>query len=327
MRVLVVGGAGYIGSVCGAHLVEHGHHVVVLDDLSTGHPQAAPGPLVQGDVRDRARTAELLRAGRFDAVMHFAARAVVGDSVRRPTDTFSVNVGGTAALVDAMNLAGVRSLVFSSTCAVYGEPLHLPLTEDHPHAPVSPYGESKSIAERILGLAREREGLRVTALRYFNAAGAASDGSRGEAHHPETHLVPLALAAAAGASRPLTLFGDDWPTRDGTCVRDYVHVEDLAEAHRLALTALVDGEAGSAYNLGTGRGATVREVLQAVERVTGRPVPHGVEGRRAGDPAELWADGSRARSALGWRPKHDLERIVADAARWAAAPRYGGTPV
>jgi UDP-glucose-4-epimerase GalE len=317
VKVLVVGGAGYIGSVCGAHLVAHGHQIVVLDDLSAGHVEASPGPLVVADVRDRHAVARILRAGRFDAVMHFAARAVVSESVRRPTDTFSVNVGGTAALVEAMADAEVRTLVFSSTCAVYGEPQRLPLTEDHPKDPVSPYGESKWMAERVLALAREREGLRVSCLRYFNAAGASADGRHGESHDPETHLIPLALAAASGAIPPLALYGDDWPTRDGTCVRDYVHVEDLADAHRLALLALAEGDPGLACNLGTGGGHTVREVLEAVQRVTGRSVPHRVEARRPGDPAELWADPALAKRALGWDPKRDLDEIVRDAARWA----------
>ena len=323
MRVLVVGGAGYVGSICGAHLQAHGHEVIVLDDLSVGHVAASPGPLIVGDVRDRAQLRQLFRSTRFDAVMHFAAKAVVSESVQHPTETFSVNVGGTSALVEAMLEAGVRCLVFSSTCAVYGEPQQLPLREDHPKAPVSPYGESKVMAERVLALAREREGLRVTSLRYFNAAGAAPDGSRGEAHHPETHLIPLALMAARGKGPPLSLYGDDWPTRDGTCVRDYVHVLDLAEAHRLALDALIAGDRGLECNLGTGNGATVREVLAAVERVCGRSVPHKVVPRRPGDPAELWADPSLAAKVLGWKAKFDLDAIVRDAARWAAFPAYG----
>jgi UDP-arabinose 4-epimerase len=323
VRVLVVGGAGYVGSICAAHLKASGHEIVVFDDLSAGYSAASPGPLVVGDIRDRWQLRRVLTSTPFDAVMHFAAKAVVNESVRNPTTTFAVNVGGTANLVEAMLEAGVRSLVFSSTCAVYGEPKQLPLREDHPQDPVSPYGESKAAAERVLALAREREGLRVTALRYFNAAGALPDGSLGEAHHPETHLIPLALAAAQGKGPALELYGEDWPTRDGTCVRDYVHVLDLARAHRLALEALVAGDKGLACNLGTGQGATVREVLQAIERVTGKAVPHRISGRRAGDPAELWADPSLAERALGWRAELDLDTIVRDAARWAASPSYG----
>lgn len=323
MKVLVVGGAGYIGSLCGAHLVAHGIEVVCLDDLSTGFAEASPGELVIGDIRDPGLVARVLRGNGFDAVMHFAAVAVVPQSVRAPTQTFSVNVGGTAALLEGMAIAGVRSLVFSSTCAVYGEPQRLPLDETHPFAPVSPYGESKVMAERLLELAREREGLRVTALRYFNASGAAPDGSRGESHHPETHLIPLALAAAFEQGPPIAVFGEDWPTRDGTCVRDYIHVLDLAEAHRLALMRLVEGDTGTVCNLGTGGGQTVREVMDAIERVTGRTVPHRVEGRRAGDPASLFADSTRARTVLGWNPRYDLDAIIEHAARWAKAPRYG----
>lgn len=326
MKALVVGGAGYIGGFCGAHLAERGWDVVTFDDLSEGHAEAAVGRLVVGDVNDRAALTSVLGAERFDAVLHFAAKAVVSESVRHPTETFSVNVGGTAALVQAMTDAGVRSLVFSSTCAVYGEPERLPLVEDHPKAPVSPYGESKWMAERVLALAREQEGLRVSMLRYFNAAGAAPDGSRGEAHQPETHLLPLALAAAFGQAPAIAVYGNDWPTRDGTCVRDYIHVLDLAEGHRLALEALLDGDPGDAFNLGSGGGSTVREVLEAIGRVTGREVPHHVEGRRPGDPAELWADPSRARSKLGWTTRYELDDIVRHAARWAEAPRYASAP-
>jgi len=321
MNVLVVGGAGYVGSLCGAHLRAAGDDVVVLDDLTAGHREACPGPLIEGDVRDRALVAGVLREGRFDAVLHFAARAVVGDSMAHPAETFSVNVGGTLALLDAMSSAGVRCLVFSSSCAVYGEPRNVPITEDHPFAPVSPYGESKAVAERILDLAREREGLRITALRYFNAAGAAPDASRGESHDPETHLVPLALRALRDG-RELPVFGTDWPTRDGTCVRDYVHVLDLADAHRRALRALVDGASGGAYNLGTGGGTTVHEVFAAIERVTGGRVPWRAEPRRPGDPAELWADVSRVRRELDWEARYGLDDIVAHAAAWSRAPRY-----
>jgi UDP-glucose-4-epimerase GalE len=296
---------------------------VVLDDLSTGWEAACPGPLVRADVRDRATLVGLLREGRFDAVLHFAARAVVAESVRHPSATFSVNVGGTAALVEAMLDAGVRRLVFSSTCAVYGEPRTLPLREDHPFDPVSPYGESKAVAERMLALARDREGLQVTCLRYFNAAGATEDGRRGEAHVPETHLLPLAIASARGTRPPLVVYGDDWPTHDGTCIRDYVHVLDLADAHRRALDELLAGSEGTALNLGTGRGTTVREMLDAVGRAVGRPVPHHLEGRRAGDPAVLLADPTRAKERLGWWAERSLDHIVRDAVSWASNPRYG----
>jgi len=323
-KILVVGGAGYIGSICAAALQRAGHHTVALDDLSTGHREAARGELIVADVRDRATVARVLKEGRFDAVMHFAAKSQVGESMRMPVRYYDVNMGGTAALLDAMDTAGVRSLVFSSTCAIYGDPTYLPLDEAHPWAPVSVYGDSKAMVERMLAAAREREGLRVTALRYFNAAGAMPDGSLGESHDPETHLIPIALQAAMGQRGPLSLFGDDYATRDGTCVRDYIHVLDLAEAHRLALERLLDGDAGDAYNVGTGVGTTVREVLDAIQRVSGEPVPYAVAARREGDPPELYAKADKIRAALGWEPRWtDIDDIIRTALGWARAPRYG----
>ncbi len=323
-RVLVVGGAGYIGSVCARALAEQGADVTTLDDLSTGHRGAVTGPLLVADLRDRARVREVLRSGRFDAVMHFAARSVVGDSVHQPLPYYDVNVGGTTILIQEMLDAGVSSLVFSSTCAIYGAPQVLPLDEEQPFAPVSPYGETKLVVEQLLKHCRERHGLRVTCLRYFNAAGAVlTPPALGEAHRPETHLIPLAIEAALGRRPPLAVFGDDYPTRDGTCVRDYVHVLDLADAHLRALRRLLDGDPGDAYNVGTGVGTTVREVLDAVGAAVGQPVPHTLQGRRAGDPPELWARADKIKRALGWAPQHlDIQDIVASAARWAAAPRY-----
>lgn len=322
-RVLVVGGAGYIGSVCGRHLARAGHTVETLDDLSTGHAAAASGLLHRVDLRDRGAVDAVLARG-FDAVLHFAARSLVGESVQAPLPYFDVNIGGTLVLLDAMARHGVRRLVFSSTCAVYGNPLSLPLTEAHPFAPVSPYGLSKRIVEDLLAELRARAGLHVTTLRYFNAAGATDDGALGEAHHPETHLIPLAIAAARGERPPLSLFGTDYPTPDGTCLRDYVHVEDLATAHAAALGRLLEGDPGGAYNLGTGRGHSVREVLDAVDHVVGRPVPVILGPRRAGDPPALYADPSAAATALGWRAaRTDLRATVASAAAWAARPRFG----
>jgi UDP-glucose-4-epimerase GalE len=322
-RVLVVGGAGYIGSVCAAHLVTHGYEVEVYDDLSTGHREAVSTPLHVGDIRDRGRLAEVLAAGRFDAVMHFAAKSLVGESVSHPLRYFDVNVGGTATLVQAMLDAGVRSLVFSSTCAVYGVPDSLPIPEDHPHRPVSPYGESKAMVEQLLAACREREGLRVTSLRYFNAAGATLDARLGEAHSPETHLIPLALQAAMGLRPPLKLFGTDYETRDGTCIRDYIHVLDLAEVHRLAIAELIAGDRGGSFNLGTGVGTTVREVIASIERITGMTVPHSEAARREGDPPALYAAADTVRARFGWTPKHaHIDDIVRTAAAWAKAPRY-----
>lgn len=322
-KVLIVGGAGYIGSACAVSLLEAGWQVATYDDLSTGHRQAAQGDLIVGDIRDRSRLEGVLRAGRFDAVMHFAAKSLVGESTRHPLRYYDVNTGGTAALVEAMLSAGVNRLVFSSSCAIYGDPVRLPLDEEHPRAPVSPYGDSKEMVERILAAVRAREGLQVTTLRYFNAAGALPDHGLGESHEPETHLIPLALQAALGQRPPLALFGEDYDTRDGTCVRDYIHVRDLASAHLLAMQRLLDGDAGDAYNVGTGLGTTVREVLGAVERVLGLPVPHHVAARREGDPPALYAKADKIRQALGWQPRHvDIDDIVRTAADWARAPKF-----
>lgn len=322
-RILVVGGAGYIGSVCARVLADAGCELVVLDDLSTGHRGAVPGELVVGDVRDRALLRSIFADRQFDAVMHFAAKSIVGRSVTEPLPCIDTNVSGSIALLTEMLEAGVRNLVFSSTCAIYGTPKALPLTEDHPFAPVSPYGESKAMVERILELSRQQHGLRVSCLRYFNAAGATPDGQLGEAHHPETHLIPLAIEAALGKRPPLKLFGTDYPTRDGTCVRDYVHVLDLADAHWRGLQRLLEGDPGKAYNVGTGVGTTVREVLEAVGEAVGTPVPYAEADRRDGDPAELWADPSLIRQELGWTPKRtNIRDMVGDATRWVRSPRY-----
>ncbi len=322
-RVLLVGGAGYIGSHCALLLREAGAETVIYDDLSTGHAEAVTGRLVHGDVRDRGHLASVLREGRFDGVMHFAARLLVGESVEHPLRYFDTNVAGTCSLLQAMADADLRTLVFSSSCAVYGEPRYLPLDETHPFAPVSPYGLSKLMVEQILDACREREGFRIASLRYFNAAGAHPGALLGEAHDPETHLVPLALEAAA-TGRPIRVFGRDWPTPDGTCLRDYVHVWDLAEAHRLALRALWDGHRGRAWNLGTGTGSSVLEVIAAVERVTGLEVRCEDTARRSGDPPALYAQAEAIRRDLGWSPRHaDLDVIVEHAWRWMQAPRFG----
>ncbi|HCH65876.1 MAG: UDP-glucose 4-epimerase GalE [Deltaproteobacteria bacterium] len=322
-RVLVIGGAGYIGSICARVFSDAGHRIVTLDNLSTGHRGAVSGPFIEGDIRDRKLLQEVLRSEPFDAVLHFAAKSVVGHSVHQPAHYFDVNVGGTIGLVQEMLDAGVRRMVFSSTCAIYGTPLTLPLTEDLPFAPVSPYGETKAMVERFLALCREREGLQVTCLRYFNAAGAMLDGSLGEAHDPETHLIPLAIQAAMGRRPPLKLFGTDYPTRDGTCVRDYIHVLDLADAHLRALKQLLEGDSGDGYNVGTGQGTTVREVLAATGRAVGTPVPHAPAPRRAGDPAALYAQSDKARLTLGWEPRFtDLDDIVSSAVKWARSPQF-----
>ena len=323
-KVLVVGGAGYIGSICAAVMrQEAGIEVETYDDLSTGHSQAVSGPLHEGDIRDIDRLTGVLGDGHFDAVMHFAAKSLVGESVAHPLRYYDVNVGGTATLLRAMAAAGVKNLVFSGTCAIYGNPETLPLDEDHPQRPVSPYGQSKKMVEEMLAACRAREGFRITTLRYFNAAGCMPDGSLGESHRTETHLIPLAIAAALERRPPLALFGDDYDTRDGTCIRDYIHVLDLADAHLRALKRLLEGDSGSAYNVGTGVGTTVREVLGSIERCLGHPVPHSVTARRAGDPPALYARADRIQEALGWQPRYTgIDDIVRTALTWAQSPRF-----
>ena len=319
MRVLVTGGAGFIGSATAAALIAAGHEVTVADDLSRGTMEMVPddAELWLGDVTDASMLDVVLRRERFDACLHFAALIEVGDSMARPEAYFRTNTAGTAVLLDALLEHGVERFVFSSTAATYGEPERTPIDEEHPQRPTNPYGESKLMTERMLGWLHERRGLRSASLRYFNAAGAVGrHGERSDEH--QTHLIPVALMAVTGQRPPLKVFGTDWPTPDGTCVRDYIHVADLAEAHVRALDA-VDREGLLRINLGNGRGSSVREVLDAVERATGQPVPHTDEPRRPGDPAVLIASADRARDVLGWEPTRDLDRIVGDA--WAHLER------
>jgi UDP-glucose 4-epimerase len=317
MRVLVTGGAGYIGSVVIETLVGAGHDVVALDDLSTGHRDAvvAPARLVEGDLLDTARVGEVLRTHRVEGVVHMAARALVGESVADPASYYRVNVGGGLSLLDAMRASGVGLLVFSSTAAVYGEPAKQPIDEADTLAPTNPYGESKLAFERALRWYRGAYGLRSTALRYFNAAGATERS--GERHAKETHLIPLVLQAAAGKRDAITVFGDDYATPDGTCVRDYDHVADLARAHVRALEALAGGGASEAYNLGGGGGTSVREVIEAARRLTGREIPVRIAARRPGDPSHLVASTERIRRELGWTPgRSALEEIIDSAWRF-----------
>ena len=319
MRVLVTGGAGFIGSATAAALRDAGHDVVCADDLSRGRADVVPDgvPLEVVDVTDAAALEPLLAAGRFEACLHFAALIEVGDSMARPEAYFLTNTAGTTVLLDALLRHGVERFVFSSTAATYGEPERTPIDEEHPQRPTNPYGESKLMTERMLGWLHERRGLRSASLRYFNAAGAVGrHGERADAH--QTQLIPVALMAVTGQRPPLKVFGTDWPTPDGTCVRDYIHVADLADAHVRALDA-VDREGLVRVNLGNGHGSSVREVLDAVERATGRHVPHTDEPRRPGDPAVLIASADRARAVLGWEPTRDLDRIVGDA--WAHLER------
>ena len=316
--VLVTGGAGYIGSFTVRALAARGVPVVVLDDLSRGHRGALPRgiPLVAARVQEHGRVRRLLRSRPFSAVVHFAAFAYVAESVEDPWKYRENNILGTAALLEEMIDAGVRAFVFSSSCAVYGVPRGSRIRETAPRAPVSPYGETKASSEALLERLEEAGGIRSFRLRYFNAAGAAADGSIGEDHDPEPHLIPRALGAASKGTS-LKVFGADYPTPDGTCVRDYVHVEDLAEAHVAAVERLARGRPGGALNLGTGRGHSVLEVARTVGEVTGRPVRTRVVARRPGDPPFLVAAPGRAKSVLGWEPRHGtLRSIVATAWEW-----------
>lgn len=314
-KYLVTGGAGYVGSVVAAHLLEAGHRVTVLDDLSTGHREGVPegADFIEGRIQDAATWLD----ASYDGVLHFAASSQVGESVVDPEKYWVNNVGGTTALLAAMRDAGVRTLVFSSTAATYGEPDEVPITEDAATAPTNPYGATKLAVDHMISGECAAHGLAAVSLRYFNVAGAY--GAYGERHDPESHLIPLVLQVAQGRREAISVFGDDYPTPDGTCVRDYIHVADLADAHLLALGAAAAGE-HLICNLGNGNGFSVREVIETVRQVTGHPIPEVVADRRGGDPAVLVASAERAKERLGWRPSRaDLKGIVADA--WEFAQR------
>lgn len=323
MRILVTGGAGYIGSHTAKLLAANGHEPVVFDDMSQGHEWAVKwGPLERGSLSDPARLAEVFASRKIDAVVHFAASALVGESMSNPAKYFRNNTVATLNLLDAMRAADVGTIVFSSTCATYGDPVRMPIDETHPQAPVNPYGESKLMVEKMLRWYGDAYGLRWMALRYFNAAGADPAGETGEDHDPESHLIPLVIDATRGTRPAVKIFGADYPTPDGTAVRDYVHVMDLAGAHLRALDRLGAGTASQAINLGTGRGHSVREVVDAVARVSGRIVPTVESPRRPGDPPELVAAPARAREVLGWTCQYaDLETIVRHAWAWHERPR------
>jgi UDP-glucose-4-epimerase GalE len=315
LAVLVVGGAGYIGSHAARALRRSGYEVLLYDNLSTGYQRLAQGfELVIGDIADEAKLRPAL--ARADAVMHFAAHAYVGESVQNPRKYFGNNVEAALSLLNATLDAGIRRFVFSSTCAVYGAPGKVPITEETPREPVNPYGGSKLFFEHALEAYSRAYGLRSARLRYFNAAGADESGEIGELHDPETHLIPLALAAAAPGSSQLQVFGSDYPTPDGTCIRDYIHVNDLAEAHVRALQHLEKGGDSLALNLGTGRGHSVLEVIQAAEAATGRPVRRNMGPRRPGDPPVLVADVAQSQKALGWKATRTLAEIVSSAWVW-----------
>ncbi|MGF7147341.1 UDP-glucose 4-epimerase [Sphingomonas zeicaulis] len=316
-RILVTGGAGYIGAHTAMRLAEAGFLPVVFDDLTNGHPEFVQwGPLEQGDVRDSLRLDAVLAEHRPVAIMHFAGLIEVSESVRAPQRFYDVNVRGALALAGAARRAGIDKFIFSSTCATYGEPMMLPMTEDHSQNPLNPYGHSKLLVERALGELCAEQQMRVVCLRYFNAAGADTQGRIGESHRCESHAIPLALRSVHRGAESFPIYGTDYATRDGTAERDYVHVVDLADAHVLALEHLLQGGCGGSFNVGTGTGTTVHELVAEIERISGHRCRTRLESRRAGDAAALVANAERARSVLGWRPRFGLTEIVASAWRW-----------
>ncbi len=317
-KILVVGGAGYIGSHMVNELLKAGYGTITLDNLSKGHRDLIPGgDFVEGDLADVALLDEIFASNEIAAVMHFAAFSLVGESVAKPLDYYRNNVAATMELVDAMVRHDVKRFIFSSTAAVYGEPVDVPITEDHPNLPTNPYGATKIAVERMLRDCDTAHGLKYVTLRYFNAAGADESAMLGERHRPETHLIPLILKVATGEADSIAILGTDYPTPDGTCLRDYVHVTDLAQAHLLALEALLGGARSAVYNLGNSKGYSVREVIDLARKVTGHPIP-AIEGdRRPGDPAVLVASSDRIREELGWKPRfEDLETIIKTAWAW-----------
>lgn len=326
MNVLVVGGAGYIGSHCVRQLLAAGHQPVVLDNLIFGHRGAVPEgvPFYPVNLGNEKEVGKILRKEQIELVMHFAAYAYVGESVTDPLKYYFNNVAAPLHLLRCMLGSGVKKFVFSSTCATYGIPEKMPITETSPQAPINPYGQTKLDLENVLKALARANGLSFAAFRYFNAAGAAEDGSIGEHHDPETHLIPLAIDAATGARPPLQVFGTDYPTPDGTCLRDYVHVDDLSRAHIAAFDQLATPGTALFYNLGTGQPTSVLEVIRAVEKVTGKKVPYTTAPRRAGDPPALYADSSKAQRELGWKIQFtDIESIVATAWKWHEANPKG----
>jgi UDP-glucose 4-epimerase len=318
MAVLVTGGAGYIGSHTVAALLEKGEQVVTVDNLYQGHRDAVlGGKLYVGDLRDEAFLDRVFAENDIDGVIHFAANSLVGESMQNPGKYYHNNVYGTLCLLEAMKKAGVSRIVFSSTAATYGEPERVPIDEYDRTQPTNAYGETKLAMEKMIRWFGVAHGIRSVSLRYFNAAGAHESGKIGEDHRPESHLVPIVLQAALGQRDSVAIFGDDYPTEDGTCVRDYIHVSDLADAHLLALDRLRQGGESAVYNLGNGQGFSVKQVVELARQVTGRPIPAKVEPRRAGDPAVLIASSERARQELGWQPRRaSLERIIASAWEW-----------
>lgn len=324
MRVLVTGGAGYIGSHCSRYFNEKGIETVILDNLCEGHREAALGSrLIVGDCGDGQLLDRIFSEEPYDAVIYFAAFTSVGESVAEPRKYFRNNVRNMMTLMDAAVDHGIGYFVFSSSAAVFGEPEEIPIREDHPQRPINPYGETKMIGERMLADYERAYGLHSCSFRYFNAAGDSSDSLIGESHDPETHLIPLVIRAALGKRPPLQVFGGDYDTRDGSCIRDYVHVEDLASAHYLGLRYIMEHNVSEQFNLGSENGFTVLEIIRAFEKVAGIPVPYAMAGRRAGDPAVLVAGNEKAKTLLGWTPeKSRLETILADAYQWELKRTY-----
>ncbi len=318
LNILVIGGCGYIGTHMVKALLEAGHRPIILDNLSKGHRELLPGgDFIQGDIQDSGLLDQVFNTHAIDAVMHFAALIEVGESVQRPLAYYRNNVSATANLLEAMVRHDVRRFIFSSSAAVYGEPDYTPIDENHPLRPTSPYGESKLYVENILRACDRAYGLKSVCLRYFNAAGADPSGAIGERHDPESHLIPLIIQVALGQRDSIAIYGTDYPTPDGTCVRDYIHVNDLAAAHLLALEALAQGGASRVYNLGNGNGFSVRQVIETVRKITGHPIPAKETPRRPGDPAVLIASSDNIIKDLNWQPRFDdLEEIVRTAWEW-----------
>ena len=325
-NILVTGGAGYIGSHIGKKLAEAGYNVIVLDNLSKGHREAVlKGKLIVGDLADMDLLDRIMKEEEIEGVIHLAADSLVGESMEKPGKYYRNNVANGLNLLEAMVNNGVKYIVFSSTAAVYGEPEEIPITEEHPTNPENTYGESKLFFEKMLKRYDEIHGLKYVSLRYFNAAGADLSGQIGEAHDPETHLIPIVLQKALGIREKLYIFGDDYPTKDGTCIRDYIHVEDLADAHILAVEALVKGMESRVYNLGNGEGYSVKEVIEVAEEVVGKEIDAEIAERRPGDPAVLVASSDKIKRELGWKPLYpDLRTIIESAWRWHKGGGFGG---
>ena len=326
MSILVLGGAGYIGSHAVNQLIDNNYDVVVVDNLQTGHEDAInkKAKFYKGDIRDKEFLTDVFKKENFDGVIHFAANSIVGESMQKPLMYFNNNVYGMQVLLEVMNENNVKHIVFSSTAATYGEPKQIPITEDMDTCPTNTYGETKLAMEKMMKWCDKAYGMKYVALRYFNVAGAKDDGSIGEDHNPETHLIPIVLQVALGKREFITIYGDDYDTEDGTCIRDYVHVEDLIEAHILALKYLMNGGESNVFNLGSSQGFSVKEIVEAVRNVTKLPIPEKIGERRAGDPSTLIASSEKARKILGWNPtRTNIDRIISDAWRWHQSHKNG----